>query len=145
MAAVERLEALQDAEDDEGVVLVAHGEQVPVRLHVDGLAVRAVRVGHVNADGVAREALDDLVQLQVLEGEDAQVAVVAGRDDPVLLAVGAHAQGHQVVDLAAVEAKDHVRVDSKEEGRRDSESESVSGSGSKRFASKWSLSQKSNQ
>lgn len=43
--------------------------------------------------------------------EDSEVAIVASRNDPVLLAVLPNAERDQVVDLAAIEAKDHVRVD----------------------------------
>jgi len=82
-----------------------------VAFQICGLLSRAVGFGHIDANGATRQTLDNFMQLEVLEREDTQVAIVASCDNPVLLAVLTDAEGHQVVNLSAVEPQDHVGVD----------------------------------
>ena len=109
--AVQRLEALKDAVDDEGVVLVSNGDKVTVAARVDAQRCRTVGFGDIDADWVASDALHDLVQLQVLQRKHSEVAIVARGDDPVFFAISADPEGDQIVDLAAIEPKDHVWID----------------------------------
>ena len=51
------------------------------------------------------------MQLQVLQRENSEVAIVASGDDPVFFAVSADSERDQIVDLAAIKPKDHVWID----------------------------------
>lgn len=84
---IQWLEALQYAIDDERSVLVAYGDQISMALRVTRQRGRAVRLGDIDANWVASDALDDPVQLKVLQREDSQVTIVARCDNPVLLPV----------------------------------------------------------
>ena len=51
------------------------------------------------------------MQLQVLQREHSEVAIVTSGDNPVLFAISANSERDQIVDLAAIEPKDHVWID----------------------------------
>ena len=51
------------------------------------------------------------MQLQVLQRENSEVAIVASGYDPVFFAVSADSERDQIVDLAAIKSKDHVWID----------------------------------
>ena len=51
------------------------------------------------------------MQLQVLQREHSEIAIVTGSDDPVFFAISADSERDQIVDLAAIKPKDHVWVD----------------------------------
>ena len=50
------------------------------------------------------------MQLQILEGDDSQVSIVARCDDPMLLPISSYSKCNQVIDQTAVEAQDHVWI-----------------------------------
>ena len=80
-------------------------------LHITRQTVRAICLGDIDADWIASDSLHDLVQLQVLQREHSEIAIVTGSDDPVFFAVSADSERDQIVDLAAIKAKDHVWID----------------------------------
>lgn len=109
-ATVERLEALQDAVDDEGIILVADTHQVPMCVKIDRLLPRAICLRDINAGWISRHPLNDFLHLKLLEGEDSKVAIVARCNHPVLLALAAHSERHEIVDGTHVEPQNHERV-----------------------------------
>ena len=80
-------------------------------IHVTGLTQRTIRLGNIDADWAASNSLYYFVQFEVLEAEDSQVAIVACNYDPMFSASSPHPKRGNVIDLATIEAKDHVRVD----------------------------------
>ena len=78
---------------------------------VDAQRCRTVSFGDIDADWIASDSLHDLVQLQVLQREHSEVAIVTGSDDPVFFAIAADSERDQIVDLAAIKSKDHVWID----------------------------------
>ena len=59
---------------------------------VDARRCRTVSFSDIDADWIASDSLHDLVQLQVLQREHSEVAIVTGSDDPVFFAISADSE-----------------------------------------------------
>ena len=80
-------------------------------VHVHRLLHGSTRLGHIYTEWVPTDTLDHSLQLEVLQGEDPNVAIVAGSHDPVLLFEGSNAERSYVIDLLHIEFEYHVGVD----------------------------------
>lgn len=78
--------------------------------HVGSLRLGTVGHRDVDAERVAAKTFYNFLQLEVLNRKNAKVAIVAGRHEPVLLALLAHPESSDVVDPTHIEPQDHVRV-----------------------------------
>lgn len=64
---VQWLETLKDTIDDERIILIPNSNQVSMALSITGKGGRTIGLGYIDADWVARDTLDNLVQLKILE------------------------------------------------------------------------------
>ena len=80
-------------------------------LHIACQAVGAICLGDIDANRATCHTLDHFVQFQTFHAEDAQVAIIACQNDPVLSSLCANADRYDVIYQMAIKAQDHVRVD----------------------------------
>ena len=61
-APVQRLEALQDAVNNERIILVTHRDEVSMALHITRQTVRAICLGDIDTDWAAGHTFDHFMQ-----------------------------------------------------------------------------------
>lgn len=103
-ASIQRFKALQDTVDHKRVVLVTHGYQIAMTFRVRSLVRRAICFGNVDADWVARHTFYNFVELEVLQGEDSKISIIACCYNPVLFSVTPDSESDNVIYFAAVKS-----------------------------------------